>query len=172
MIGIEEDRLCKPYRPFASGRIPLEHGQSLYLFVVSLAAAVSLYNGLILVSLAYMLATKADGWKALSPKMLSVLLASCATVGERLISLVCLLSLVWSPLDSFCAGSHQRLTTTSITAIIYNSLIFTTTMCILVYRCSPLPNHDSCRDTPKTSKIDLEMRLLVVKPSHLSFLSP
>lgn len=56
MIGIEEDRLCKPYRPFASGRIPLEHGQSLYLFVVSLAAAVSLYNGLILVSLAYMLA--------------------------------------------------------------------------------------------------------------------
>lgn len=68
MIGIEEDRLCKPYRPFASGRIPLEHGQSLYLFVVSLAAAVSLYNGLILVSLAYMLATKADGWKALSPK--------------------------------------------------------------------------------------------------------
>ena len=56
MIGVEEDKLCKPYRPFPSGRISLEQGQALYLVVVALCIALSVYNGLTAVSLVYMLA--------------------------------------------------------------------------------------------------------------------
>ena len=54
MIGVEEDKLCKPYRPIPSGRISLEQGQSLYLVVVALCVALSVYNGLTIVSLIYM----------------------------------------------------------------------------------------------------------------------
>jgi hypothetical protein len=56
MIGVEEDKICKPDRPFPSGRMTLACGQSLYLAIVSLAIALSVYHGLTNVSLIYMLA--------------------------------------------------------------------------------------------------------------------
>jgi 4-hydroxybenzoate polyprenyltransferase len=55
MIGVEEDRLCKPHRPFASGRISLEHGQPLYLLGIALCTILSAFNGLTTVSLTYMM---------------------------------------------------------------------------------------------------------------------
>ena len=56
MIGIEEDKLSKSYRPFPSGRISLERGQSLYLLSIAISIAISAYNGLTTVSLIFMLA--------------------------------------------------------------------------------------------------------------------
>jgi hypothetical protein len=56
IIGIEEDKLCKPHRPFPSGRISLKHGEFLYHLVVALCITISIYHGLTAVSLVYMLA--------------------------------------------------------------------------------------------------------------------
>jgi len=56
IIGIDEDKLCKPYRPFPSGRISRECGEFLYLLAVAICIAISVYNGLTTVSLVYMLA--------------------------------------------------------------------------------------------------------------------
>lgn len=55
-MGVEEDKLCKPYRPFPSGRISLENGQYLYLGVIALALTLSVYHDLLIVSLVYLLA--------------------------------------------------------------------------------------------------------------------
>lgn len=56
MIGVEEDKLCKPDRPFSSGRISLESGQTLYLLVLVLCVGASIYNRLTAVSVIYILA--------------------------------------------------------------------------------------------------------------------
>ena len=56
-MGVEEDKVCKPYRPLASGRISLESGQALYYFVIAISISLSIYNGLTLVSLVYFTAT-------------------------------------------------------------------------------------------------------------------
>ena len=56
MLGVEEDRLCKPYRPFPSDRISLKNGQYLYLATIALSLLLSAYHGLTWVSVIYMFA--------------------------------------------------------------------------------------------------------------------
>lgn len=56
LVGVEEDRLCKPFRPFPAGRMSTENGQLLYLLTVAAAIAFSVYHGLTTVSLVYILA--------------------------------------------------------------------------------------------------------------------
>ena len=57
LMGVEEDRLCKPDRPFVSGRIPLEYGQPFYLLAIFLAVTVSACHGLTTCCLTYLLAS-------------------------------------------------------------------------------------------------------------------
>jgi 4-hydroxybenzoate polyprenyltransferase len=56
IIGVEEDKISKPHRPFLSGRISLKHGERLYLLAIALCIAASAYNGLLHVTFVYMLA--------------------------------------------------------------------------------------------------------------------
>ncbi|KAG7087764.1 hypothetical protein E1B28_013705 [Marasmius oreades] len=53
LVGVEEDRLCKPFRPFPSGRITVQEGRLLYLAVVAASIAWSSCHGLVILSVSY-----------------------------------------------------------------------------------------------------------------------
>ncbi|KAL0059437.1 hypothetical protein AAF712_013827 [Marasmius tenuissimus] len=53
LTGVEEDRLCKPDRPFASGRVSLESGPTLYLVALSASIAWSALHDLLPLSIIY-----------------------------------------------------------------------------------------------------------------------
>ncbi|KAF7332342.1 Integral membrane protein [Mycena kentingensis (nom. inval.)] len=56
VIGLEEDRLSKPYRPIACGRISVASAERLYILVGVCALAWSAYHDLLVCSAVYMLA--------------------------------------------------------------------------------------------------------------------
>nr|GAT49180.1 predicted protein [Mycena chlorophos] len=56
IIGVDEDRLSKPDRPIAAGRISVASAQRLYIFVALCAIALSVYHGLIACTSIYMVA--------------------------------------------------------------------------------------------------------------------
>ncbi|KAJ7228329.1 UbiA prenyltransferase family [Mycena pura] len=56
IVGVEEDRLAKPYRPVAAGRLSVSAAQGLYITVGVCAFAWSVYLGLALCSAVYMVA--------------------------------------------------------------------------------------------------------------------
>ncbi|KAJ7222191.1 UbiA prenyltransferase family-domain-containing protein [Mycena pura] len=56
IVGVEEDRLSKPYRPVAAGRLCVSAAQRLYVVVGVCAFAWSVYLGLALCSAVYMVA--------------------------------------------------------------------------------------------------------------------
>jgi len=136
IIGIEEDRLCKPDRPFPSGRISPECGQYFYLAVASLAVAFSVCHGLTTVSLIYMFAIWLYNENGLSaqPLLKSPLGAvgyMCYAWGTTYIVSRCLEILIsdffrdWFGRSAL--GCHQPMNSTSITAIVASGLIFTMT---------------------------------------------
>ncbi|EEB91805.1 hypothetical protein MPER_09780, partial [Moniliophthora perniciosa FA553] len=58
-LGIEEDKLCKPHRPFASNRVSLDFALPMYIVAVAVAVCYSFYHGLQLLTLTYFLGTTA-----------------------------------------------------------------------------------------------------------------
>nr|GAT44370.1 integral membrane protein [Mycena chlorophos] len=56
ITGLDEDRLSKPDRPIAAGRISVASAQRLYIFVSLCAIAWSTYHGLIVCTTVYMVA--------------------------------------------------------------------------------------------------------------------
>ncbi|KAJ7228324.1 UbiA prenyltransferase family [Mycena pura] len=56
IVGVEEDRLSKPYRPIAAGRLSVYAAQWLYVAVGVCAVAWSVYLGLALCTAVYMVA--------------------------------------------------------------------------------------------------------------------
>ncbi|KAJ6515517.1 UbiA prenyltransferase family [Mycena sanguinolenta] len=56
ITGLEEDRLSKPNRPIVSGRLSVAAAQRLYVFVATLSLVWSVFHGVLLCSVVYMLA--------------------------------------------------------------------------------------------------------------------
>ncbi|TRM69501.1 UbiA prenyltransferase family [Schizophyllum amplum] len=59
IIGLEEDRLSKPHRPIAAGRISLHAAQLLHLIFVAASLLVSARHGLLVHSVIYLVCTAA-----------------------------------------------------------------------------------------------------------------
>jgi len=115
MIGLEEDKVCKPYRPISSGRISLGRCQSLYLFLIVLSIAISAHHGLTTVSFVYMLAIGLYNEGRLS--MYAIPKSALSAIGY--------MCYCWGV--TYIVGHHQPMSSTSITAILSSGLIFTTT---------------------------------------------
>ena len=71
LVGIEEDRLCKPTQPFPASRISLERGQDLYYLVIAISFSMSIYHGLTFVSFVYFCATWSYNEFGLSANLLA-----------------------------------------------------------------------------------------------------
>ncbi|KAF8213928.1 UbiA prenyltransferase family-domain-containing protein, partial [Mycena galopus ATCC 62051] len=56
ITGLEEDRLSKPSRPIVAGRLSVAEAQKLYLAVGALSLVWSMYHGVLLRSVVYMVA--------------------------------------------------------------------------------------------------------------------
>uniref|UniRef100_A0A0W0EY46 Uncharacterized protein n=1 Tax=Moniliophthora roreri TaxID=221103 RepID=A0A0W0EY46_MONRR len=115
LIGIEEDRLCKPDRPFPSGRISPEKGQALYITVVAASFCLSFFQGLTVVSTAYFCATTLYNEYGLSRNL--VLKSPTGAVGY--------MCYCWG--TTYIMGHNQPLDTTAISAIICSGLVFSFT---------------------------------------------
>ncbi|THU95871.1 hypothetical protein K435DRAFT_819602 [Dendrothele bispora CBS 962.96] len=112
-FGIEEDRICKPYRPFPSGRVSAKDGQLLYNLNVAVSFYLSFRHNLTFVSLLYFCATTLYNEFGLSTSPLSPI---------RAIGYMCY---AWG--TTYIIGHHQPLDNTSVKAIIVSGLIFSFT---------------------------------------------
>jgi 4-hydroxybenzoate polyprenyltransferase len=134
MLGVEEDKLCKPNRPFPSGRVSSESGQSLYLSVIAICIAASVYHGLTAVSLAYMLAIWLYNEFGLSTypihkNVLGAVGYVCYCWGTTyIIGKPLLRRITRTESKLFYIGHHQPMSSTSTTAILFSGLIFTLTV--------------------------------------------
>ncbi|KIM77526.1 hypothetical protein PILCRDRAFT_76681 [Piloderma croceum F 1598] len=115
IIGIEEDKLSKPYRPFPSGRISLQHGQLLYLCVMASCIVISICNRLTAVSFIYMLSM----W------LYNEVGLSMHPISKNLLCAIGYMCYSWG--TTYIIGRHQPMSSTSTTAIFLSGLIFFTT---------------------------------------------
>ncbi|KAK7037239.1 hypothetical protein VNI00_011230 [Paramarasmius palmivorus] len=114
-IGIEEDKLCKPHRPFASGRVSLEYALLMYIIAVAVAVSFSFYHGLQLLSLTYFLGTTAYNEFGLAKSL--ILKSPMGAWGY--------MCYCWGP--TYIIGGHQPLSTTSVHGIAASVVIFALT---------------------------------------------
>jgi len=180
MIGVEEDKLCKPYRPFPSGRMTLKRGQHLYSFCVVLCLVISVYNGLATVSLVYISATclyneVGLSMYSISKNLLCAVGYMCYCRGTTYIigmPFVPHSSMVFTRTSLLSLGHHQPMSSTSMTAILLSGLIFSTTVRTLFMLISITSWSDTiiARDTPLISETVLGMLPLVAKPYPWYFL--
>ncbi|KAJ7068599.1 UbiA prenyltransferase family [Mycena amicta] len=115
ITGLEEDRLSKPYRPIAAGRLAVSSAQRLYILVGVCAVAWSAYHGLVLCSAIYMLAIVCYNEFALSRHWF--LKSFLGAIGYA--------SYCWGTTSIFDHGN--ALSTTSIIAIACSFLLHITT---------------------------------------------
>lgn len=136
IIGIEEDKLSKPYRPFPSGRISLQHGQLLYLCVMASCIVISICNRLTAVSFIYMLSMwlyneVGLSMHPISKNLLCAIGYMCYSWGTTYIIgkfFVSLFSAAFTFAPLLLLGRHQPMSSTSTTAIFLSGLIFFTTV--------------------------------------------
>ncbi|KAF9269796.1 hypothetical protein L218DRAFT_850593 [Marasmius fiardii PR-910] len=115
LVGVEEDRLCKPYRPFPSGRITVKNGRLLYLVVVAASIAWSYCNDLVLLSVIYSCGTTLYNELGLAADpFLKTPMGGIAYICYS-----------WG--TTFILGHHQPLSTNSLYAIMMSGLIFSLT---------------------------------------------
>ncbi|EEB89690.1 hypothetical protein MPER_12184 [Moniliophthora perniciosa FA553] len=114
-LGIEEDRLCKPYRPFASNRASLKYAQHLYVTALAITFCYSFYHRLQLVTLVYALGITAHNELELAK----------SAVLKNILSGWGYACYAWGSI--YIIGHHQPLNTTSIHAIVTTFLIFSLT---------------------------------------------
>ncbi|KAF8998254.1 UbiA prenyltransferase family [Cyathus striatus] len=115
LIGVDEDRICKPYRPFPSGRITLPQGNALYYSVVAICFLFSLFHGLLLVTSVYFLATVSYNEFELSAN----------PIAKSPVGAIGYMCYCWG--TTYILGHHVSLSMTSVKAIVASGLIFSLT---------------------------------------------
>ncbi|ESK90506.1 integral membrane protein [Moniliophthora roreri MCA 2997] len=114
-LGIEEDRLCKPYRPFVSNRASLKYAQHIYIIALATAFCYSFYHRLQLVTLMYFFGITAHN---------ELELAKIAVL-KNILSGWGYACFAWGSM--YIIGHHQPLSSTSIHAVATTFLIFSLT---------------------------------------------
>ncbi|KAK1229249.1 hypothetical protein PQX77_007703 [Marasmius sp. AFHP31] len=112
IAGVEEDRLCKPYRPLASGRISLEDGRKLYRVVVSACLAWSFLHDLLPLSVVYSCGT----WLYNEFELAANPFLKTPMCG---VAYLCYVGGA-----TFIIGHHETLSSSSLHAIMVSGLIF------------------------------------------------
>ncbi|KAJ8082669.1 hypothetical protein PM082_008525 [Marasmius tenuissimus] len=112
IAGVEEDRLCKPYRPLASGRISLEDGRKLYLVVVGACLAWSSLHDLLPLSVIYSCGT----WLYNEFELAANPFLKTPMCG---VAYLCYVGGA-----TFIIGHHETLSSSSLHAIMVSGLIF------------------------------------------------
>ncbi|KAJ8085278.1 hypothetical protein PM082_004073 [Marasmius tenuissimus] len=112
LLGIEEDCLCKPDRPFASGRVSPENGSALLVVVISASIAWSTLHGMLPLCIVYMCGTLL--YNRLELAVNPFLKNPMTGVGYS--------CYVWGM--TYIMGGHQPLSTRSRSAILMSGLIF------------------------------------------------
>ncbi|KAI3618003.1 integral membrane protein [Moniliophthora roreri] len=134
-LGIEEDRLCKPYRPFVSNRASLKYAQHIYIIALATAFCYSFYHRLQLVTLMYFFGITAHNELELAKiavlkNILSGWGYACFAWGSMYIigmpTVICVFDFHLMLLV-FDKGHHQPLSSTSIHAVATTFLIFSLT---------------------------------------------
>ncbi|KAF9000820.1 UbiA prenyltransferase family [Cyathus striatus] len=115
LIGVDEDRICKPYRPFPSDRITLSQGNALYYSVVATCFLFSLFHGLLLVTSVYFLATVSYNEFELAAN----------PIAKSPIGAIGYMCYCWG--TTYILGQHVSLSMTSVKAIVASGLIFSLT---------------------------------------------
>ncbi|KAL0575430.1 hypothetical protein V5O48_006546 [Marasmius crinis-equi] len=112
LAGIEEDRLCKPFRPLPAGRISVKNARFLYFAVVAASVAWSFRHGLLPLSIIYSGGT----WFYNEYGLAANPFLKTPMCG---IAYIC-----YTGGAAFIIGHHQTLTMKSIYAILTSGLIF------------------------------------------------